>query len=151
MRVEAGRVEPLPHRDQRVGVDVAVDVGVGVVELEVLLDAGRCVSEVDDQRSSLAGVDPVQPGEGLHGGDARELLIDVHRHEARLVEAGLELVRDDEDAVDALLAERPADVAHAVHGHLGDALAVLVGERAGERREGMHVVALLGDVRVHLP
>jgi hypothetical protein len=38
---------------------------------------------------------PVQPRQGLHGGDTRQLLVDIHAHQQRLVEPGLELVRDD--------------------------------------------------------
>src|SRR3546814_14927779 len=70
---------------------------LGVVELEVLLDACRSVAEVDDHRRGLAREDSVQPRERLHRGDAGKLLVDVHGQEARFVEAGVELVGDDED------------------------------------------------------
>lgn len=87
---------------------------IGVVELEVLLDVLRGVHEVDDHWRGLAGVDAVQPGQGLHRGDPGEDLVDVHRHEPRLVEARLELISDDEHPIDPLLAEGLRGVAAVV-------------------------------------
>jgi hypothetical protein len=42
---------------------------------------------------------PVQPRQRLHRLDARKTLVHVHAAEERLVEARLELVRDEKDAV----------------------------------------------------
>ena len=44
-------------------------------------------------------MDPVEPAQGLYGGDPGKPLVDVHGVEQRLVETGLELVSDDEDSV----------------------------------------------------
>ncbi len=58
----------------------------------------RLVHEVDDIGRLLARVGTVQPGQGLHGLDATQLAIDVHRAQQRLVEARLKLVRHQQDA-----------------------------------------------------
>jgi hypothetical protein len=42
---------------------------------------------------------PVEPRQGLHGLDAREPPVDVHAAEERLIEAGLELIGDQQDVV----------------------------------------------------
>jgi len=52
-----------------------------------------------DQGSVLVLVDPVQARQGLDGGEAGEGLVHIHRVEERLIEAGLELLRHDQDAV----------------------------------------------------
>ena len=49
--------------------------------------------------SVLQRVDAVEPGQGLHGVEAREDLVDVHGVQERLVEAGLELLGHDEHLV----------------------------------------------------
>lgn len=88
------------------------ELGVGVIEVvrvgrrgdglhvpggERLLDRLGGVAEVEHERAGLVGVRAVQAGEGLDGGETGEGLVDVHRVELRLVEAGLVLLGDDED------------------------------------------------------
>ena len=68
------------------------------------------VDEVEHVGRVLAGVRPVEAGERLHGLDARQPLVHVHAAEQRLVEAGLELVRHQQDLVLVAL-EGLADVA----------------------------------------
>ena len=148
-RVDAGRVQAFGDRDERVRVDFPGHARVRVVHLEVVLDAGRRVLEVHDHGRGLTGVGAVQAREGLHGGDTGQFLVHVHGDEARLVEAGLELVGDDEDLV-VLLAERSRRVAAPVERGLGDGFAVVGFQGAGEGDEGTNVVvALLVDVGVH--
>ena len=47
--------------------------------------------------SLLGGVGAVEPRQGLHGVEPGERLVDVHRVELRLVEAGLVLLGDHQD------------------------------------------------------
>ena len=47
----------------------------------------------------MPGGHAVESGEGLHGVEPLEGLVDEHRVEVGLVEAGLELLGDDEDLV----------------------------------------------------
>ena len=49
--------------------------------------------------SVFARVDAVEPGEGLHGVEAGQHLVHVHRVQQRLVEAGLELLGHDQHLV----------------------------------------------------
>ncbi len=74
----------------------------------------------------------IQARERLHRLDARELLVDVHRVQQRLVVVGLELVGADQEAVRVLL-NLVGDLARrkAVErrlGHLGAAVLMLAGE-----------------------
>ena len=48
---------------------------------------------------SFSGMDPVEAREGLDRGQPDQRLVHVHRVQQRLVEAGLELLGDDQDAV----------------------------------------------------
>jgi hypothetical protein len=61
------------------------------------------VEEVEHEDVVLLGMGPVQPGQGLHGLDARQRLVHVHGVQQRLVVAGLELVGADQEAVGLLL------------------------------------------------
>ena len=76
---------------------------------------------------------PVQPRKRLHRLHAGERLVDVHRVQQRLVVAGLELVRADEEPV-RILADLLGDLARreAVQRRLGH-LPALVLRLAGER------------------
>lgn len=148
-RVDAGRVQAFGDRDERVRVDFPGHVRVRVVHFEVVLDAGRRVLKVHDHGRGLAGVGAIEAREGLHGGNTGQFLVYVHSDEAGFVEAGLELVGDDEDLI-VLLAERSGRVAAPVERGLGDGFAVVGFQRAGEGDEGTNVViALLLDVGVH--
>ena len=80
-----------------------------VVGLERLQDLLRLVDEVEDEGVLLARVGAVEPREGLHGLDAREPLVHVHRVQQRLVEAGLVLLGDDQHLV--LVGRRTAPAA----------------------------------------
>ena len=69
--------------------------------LERGLDVVGLVDEVQDVHVvlRLQRVDPVEPGERLHGGDAGQRLVHVHGAQQRLVEPGLVLVGDDQEPV----------------------------------------------------
>ena len=70
-----------------------------VVGLERRQHVGRVVHEVQHVGRVLAGVGTIQPGQRLHGLNARQSLIDVHAAQQRLIEAGLELVRHQQNLV----------------------------------------------------
>ena len=72
--------------------------GLFVVVLERREDVVGLVGEVEDHGFLLLGVGAVEAREGLDGMDAGELLVDVHGVEKRLVEAGLELFGDHQEA-----------------------------------------------------
>ncbi len=70
-----------------------------VVRFEGLLDGLGLVGEIQNRCALLLGVGSVEPRQSLDGVDPAKLLVDVHGVEQGLVEAGLELVRDDQKAV----------------------------------------------------
>ncbi len=119
---------------------------------ERLLDRLGRVAEVEHERAGLVGVRAVQPRQRLHGGEAGEGLVDVHRVELRLVEAGLVLLGDDEDlpvvGVEPLGRLR---LGEPVDPRLGPLLPLVV-ELAGERAQHADVAdAVLGAVLVERP
>ena len=63
------------------------------------LDLVQFVGEVDHRRALLLCVRAVEARERLHRVHATQLLVHVDRVEQRLVEASLELVGDDQEAV----------------------------------------------------
>ena len=67
--------------------------------LEGLLNLFSLVHEVQDKRLCFAGSDAIEAGKRLHGINATELLIHIHRMQERLVEPCLELVCHDEESV----------------------------------------------------
>ena len=74
-----------------------------VVRLERLLDRVGVVHEVEHERIVLLRVRAVEPRQRLHGLDAGERLVDVHRVQQRLVVAGLEFVGADQEAIRVFL------------------------------------------------
>ncbi|MEE8526764.1 MAG: hypothetical protein V3T72_22755 [Thermoanaerobaculia bacterium] len=117
-----------------VGVGALGEQGALVVVLEGVEDGVGVVGEVEDQSAVLVGVGAVEPRQGLHRVDASELLVDVHGVEKRLIEAGLELLGDDQEAV-GIGVEGGGGLAlrHAVEAGLGVGLAVFgVGDSVGE-------------------
>ena len=80
---------------------------VGLERLEHILGV---VHEIQHIGRVLAGMGTVQARERLHGLDARQPLIDVHPAQQRLIEAGLELVRHQQN-LKLVGVERFADVA----------------------------------------
>ncbi|MEM1332463.1 MAG: hypothetical protein AAGG08_03305 [Actinomycetota bacterium] len=127
-------------------------VGAHVPGFERLLDLLVGVAEVEDERAGLGRVGPVQPGEGLHGGEPGEGLVDVHGVEPRLIESGLVLLGDDEDlpVVGVELGGR-LGVGEAVDLRLGPLLAVVL-ERPGEGDEHTDVAdSVLPAVLVERP
>ena len=113
---------------------------------EGVADVVAVVAEVEHERAILAVVDAVEPGQGLHGGEPAERLVDVHRVQQRLVEAGLVFLRDDEDlpvvSCELLGGLR---LREAVHVRLGPVLHP--GQhRAGERDEHPDVIAVFAAV-----
>ena len=96
----------------------------------------------------LLRVRAVEARQRLHGLDARERLVHVHRVQQRLVVAGLELVGADQEAVRVVL-DLVGDVAarKAVERRLGDLrAAVLV--LAGEGDDGLVRALALRQVRL---
>ena len=93
--------------------------------LERLDDVLGVVAEVEHERALLQRVDAVEARERLHRGQPDQRLVDVHRVQQRLVEAGLELLGDDQHAV---LGRREllgrAALGKAVHVGLGERLPV---------------------------
>jgi hypothetical protein len=73
--------------------------GHTVETVEGLDDVLRLVAEVEDEGALLQRVDAVQAGERLHRRQPDQRFVHVHRVEQRLVEAGLEFLGDDQDAV----------------------------------------------------
>ena len=71
-----------------------------VVWLEGDFDRVRLIGKVEHHRALFLGRQhTVQARERLHRVDTPELLVHVHRVEQRLIEAGLELVGDDQEPV----------------------------------------------------
>ena len=127
-----------------------------VVRLERPEDVLGVVDEVEDERRVLAGRGAVEPRERLHRLHPVEPLVDVHRAQQRLVEAGLVLVGDQQHLVvgrvearrQRRLADGTAGRGVRVHARLGvfDA-GVGVAHRAAERDQGPDVrVAALGQI-----
>jgi hypothetical protein len=101
-RLDLGLAQHVERAELGVGVVQQVRVGrrgdgAHVPGGERLLDRLGRVAEVEHERAGLVGVRAVQARQRLHGGEAGEGLVDVHRVELRLVEAGLVLLGDDED------------------------------------------------------
>ena len=120
-------------------VDLLAHLRAFVVGLEGLADLLAVVHEVEDEGVFLERVDAVQPRQGLHGLDAREPLVHVHRVQQRLVEAGLVLLRHEQHLVllrGELLGQflLPDAVVHALFG-VGDVGELVVLHRAGERHQ----------------
>ena len=108
--VQRRAVELRPQVQHRVGVGRVGQFRRVVVLAEGGLDVLGLVGEVHDVGRVLAGVGAVEPRQGLHGLDAAQLAVHVHRAEQGLVEPGLKLVGDEEDGI-LLRPERGPDVA----------------------------------------
>jgi hypothetical protein len=85
-----------------VGVGLLAEHRRSVVGRERRDDRVRVVGEVEHEGVVLGRVSAIEARERLHRLDARERLVDVHRVQQRLVVAGLELVRADEQPVGVL-------------------------------------------------
>ena len=97
--VVAGRVELGAQVVDEVRVGDVLQLGRLVVGLERRQDILGAVHEVEHVGRVLAGMGAIQPRERLHGLNARQPPIDVHAAQQRLVEAGLELVGDQQDLI----------------------------------------------------
>ena len=73
--------------------------GLAVVDGEGVADVVAVVDEIEDERSVLVGMGPVETGQGLDCIEAGEGLVDVHGHQLGLVEAGLVLLGHHHDLV----------------------------------------------------
>lgn len=82
---------------EQIGVNLLLEEGLVVKYLEVFLNVLLFVGEIQDEGVVFAGAGPVEPGEGLHGLDAPELLVHDHGMQQGLVEAGLILLRHDQN------------------------------------------------------
>ena len=96
----------------------------------------------------FSGMRAVEPRERLHRVHAAELLVHVHRVQQRLVEAGLELVGDDQEAVlGPLEGLGGLRLREAVHAGLGVGLAAVL-DRPREGDQRLERIAALGEVLV---
>jgi hypothetical protein len=110
-------------------LDLIEQIGVGrlreqrrlVVVREGGLDLRGLIGEVEHRGALLLrGERAVEPRQRLHRVHPAELLVHVHRVEQRLIEARLELVGDDEEAVLRPLEDLPGlRLGEAVHPGLG--------------------------------
>ena len=119
-----------------------------VIVLEGVGDRLAVVLEVEHEAVVLLRMRAVEARKSLHGLDARERLVDIHRVQQRLVVAGLELVGADQEAVRVVL-DLVGDIAarKAVErrlAHLGAAVFVL----AGERDDGLIRALALREIRL---
>ena len=154
--VDLHLVELVLEPVELVRVGAVLKPGLVVVGGEGRLDVLGIVDEVEDERRLLAGRDPVEPRQRLHGLHPVEALVDVHGLQEGLVEAGLVFLGHQQDLVvgrvepprQRSLADRLARHDVGVHGGLGEILAgVGVVDGAAERHQRMHVVvAVLCDV-----
>ena len=81
------------------GRSTSASSAVVVVGLERRQHLVGVVHEVQHVGRVLAGMGAVEPRQRLHGLDAGQPLVDVHAAQQRLVEAGLELVGDQQDLI----------------------------------------------------
>ncbi len=91
---------------EQVRVGGLAQEGPVVVGREGFLNLLGLVGEVQNHRVVLARVNTIEPGQGLDGVDAAELLVHVHGVQQRLVEARLELVRHDQERYSSRLKVR---------------------------------------------
>ena len=80
-------------------IDLLAHLRAFVVGLERFADLLAVVHEVEDEGVFLERVDAVQPRQRLHGLNARQPLVHVHRVQERLVEAGLVLLGHEQHLV----------------------------------------------------
>jgi hypothetical protein len=97
--VVAGGVQLGAQVEDDVRVGGRRQLGRGVVGLEGRQDFLGVVHEIHHVGRVLAGIGAVQAGQRLHGLDAGQATVHVHAAQQRLVEAGLELVRHQQDLV----------------------------------------------------
>ena len=139
-------------------VGLFADDGLLVVRLEGVLDIISIVDEIEDECVFLSGTSAVETRERLHGLNAVESLVHVHRVQKRLIEAGLVFLGDKQQLVlfgcelvrQLLLPDRSAGLV-AVHIRLGVAHArsIRVYDGAGECDERLDFgVALFLDLPV---
>ena len=110
---------------------------------ERFLDVVCVVTEVEHERVVFIWVNAVQPRQGLHRVQPSEGLVDVHRVQQRLIETGLELLRNDQHlilvGVETL---RCFGIRESVHPSFGE-LGAIVEHFAGERHQRLQVRVLL--------
>ncbi|EXI77065.1 MAG: hypothetical protein AW10_04045 [Candidatus Accumulibacter appositus] len=97
--VVAGGIQLGTQVEDEVWIGGRCEFGSRVVGLERGEDFLGVIHEIQHVGRVLAGMGAVETGEGLHSLDAGQSLIHVHAAEQGLVEAGLELVGDEEDLV----------------------------------------------------
>ena len=139
---------------EQVGVGLLREQGGLVVGLEGLPDLLGFVGEVQHHHALLAGVRAVQARQRLDRVDAAQLLVHVHRVKQRLVESGLELVGNHQEAVLGLLelgcrlpfADDPL-LPGRVHAGLGVGFPAVL-HRAREGHQRLPGMALLRQVAV---
>ena len=95
--VHLARVQDLEVVQLVSGVEQQVGIGgrrhsLAVIDGESIADVVAVVHEVEHERPVLVGMGPVEAGQGLHGGESGEGLVDVHGHQLGLIETGLELL-----------------------------------------------------------
>ncbi len=110
----------------------------GVIRLEGGQHLFGVVREIQHVGRVLAGIGAVQARQGLHGLDAPQSFVHIHATQQRLIEAGLEFVRHQQDLIFVAL-ESFADVAAF---QIGVQCRAVLGETI---RAGFLVVHLAGE------
>ena len=144
--VDAGFVELISHLVDDVEILNLLDPRSFIVLSKGRTHCDGIVHEVDDEGAVLAGKHPVEAREGLDDLHlVRDLLVDIHGDELRLIEASLELVGDQHDTV-FWAVERVAQVLTPdcrVHGILAEDRVLIDDERLGRLRSVIRVHDLL--------
>ena len=130
--IDLGAVQVRLQVVQLVGIGLVRQDRCAIVVGEGVADGIRVVEKVEHEHVVLLGMRSVEARQGLHGLDARQRLVDVHRVQQRLVVPGLELVGAHQETV-GILPKLLGDSGggEAVQGTLADLLPtelVLTGE-----------------------
>ncbi len=135
-----------------VGVADAAQLRGFVIGQKGVENVLRLVDEIQNIGGFFAGIDAIEARQSLHGGDAIEPFIDIHRAQQRLIEAGLKLVGDQQD-LKLIAVEGGANIAaFQVRVHvtfrkrLRPTLAIV--DFARKRHQCAQIIALLFDVFV---
>ena len=150
--VHAGGIELGLDRVHPGGIDLGAQLRAFIVGGEGGADLVAVIDEVEDEGVFLERVGAVEPRQRLHRLDAGEPLVDVHRMEQRLIEAGLILLGHQQHLIlRGREAFRQLLLAHAgVHLFLGVGRAgdPVVLDRARKRDQRLDRIALARDIAV---
>ena len=116
---------------------------------EGFLNVLHRVLEIEHEGAVLAGIGPVQTRKGLHRLKTRQLLVDIHCDQFRLIEAGLIFLGDHEDPIGIRVELlRQLGFGEAVRSRFGP-LIPIDRQITGERDERLEIgIALVCDIVV---